>query len=337
MKTTKRNLIQICLLGITLQCLLPLVAKAQFTYSLANGAATITGYDGSVGNVVIPSSINGFSVTTISRGAFENWAIITNVVVPGSVTFIAGQAFESCSKLRTLTMSEGVTMIGPEAFMACYTLTNITIPASVTNIGGYAFAFCYDLNQVHFQGNAPIVGNIAGSADSTVFSYETGTVYYKSGTTGWGSTYGGWATAVMDTTAPILKIVSPTQGQKWSNSVFTVTGTASDNKAVAEVYYSLNNASWALASTANNWSNWTAQVTLTAGTNIIKAYAVDTSGNCSSTNSANVVYIVTAPISINIVGSGTLKGAVNGQSEVVGSLITLTDTPSKGYVLTNWR
>ena len=50
--------------------------------------------------------------------------------------------------------------------------------------------------------------------------------------------------AVPDTNPPVLAITSPTPGQLWSNAAFTVTGTATDNVAVASVFYSLNSGGW---------------------------------------------------------------------------------------------
>ena len=70
-----------------------------------------------------------------------------------------------------------------------------------------------------------------------------------------------------DTNAPVLNIIAPTSGQHWSNAIFTVTGTARDNVAVSNVFYSLNNGGWSNAVSVNNWSNWTATVTLMPGTN----------------------------------------------------------------------
>src|SRR5208283_1569110 len=87
----------------------------------------------------------------------------------------------------------------------------------------------------------------------------------------------------VDITKPTVSIITPTANQQWTNETFTVTGKAGDNVAVGAVYYSLNNAAWTTATTANNWTNWTANLTLTPGTNTVQACAVDTSGNISIT------------------------------------------------------
>ena len=69
-----------------------------------------------------------------------------------------------------------------------------------------------------------------------------------------------------------------------------VVGTAKDNWKVAGVWYQLNNDPWNLVdTTTNNYTNWTQTVTLVAGTNTLKAYAVDLGGNYSTTNSLSVV------------------------------------------------
>ena len=103
----------------------------------------------------------------------------------------------------------------------------------------------------------------------------------------------------LDVTPPMLTITSPTSGQRWSNVVFTVTGTATDNVAVASVFYSLNSTGWSNAVTGNGWTNWTAVVTLIPWTNTIAAYAVDTSGNVSATNTVSLVYVPSAILTVS--------------------------------------
>ena len=100
----------------------------------------------------------------------------------------------------------------------------------------------------------------------------------------------------VDVTRPTLSILTPTSNQQWTNGTFTVTGKAGDNVAVGTVYYSLNGSGWTAATTTNNWTNWTANLTLTPGTNTVQAYAVDTSGNLSSTNTVKFEYVVLKPL-----------------------------------------
>jgi hypothetical protein len=60
----------------------------------------------------------------------------------------------------------------------------------------------------------------------------------------------------VDVTKPTLTITSPKASQRWSNAVFTVTGTAKDNAQVSNVWYRLNGSGWNLANSGNNWTNW---------------------------------------------------------------------------------
>jgi hypothetical protein len=91
----------------------------------------------------------------------------------------------------------------------------------------------------------------------------------------------------VDVQRPTIAITAPIAGQRWSNSLFTITGKAGDNARVDQVFYRLNTRDWALASTTNGWTNWTAEVALAGGTNIVWAFAQDTAGNMSLTNSVS--------------------------------------------------
>ena len=56
---------------------------------------TVTGYTGSGGDVVIPSTIEGLTVTAIANSAFLGESSITSITVPEYVTSIGEAAFES--------------------------------------------------------------------------------------------------------------------------------------------------------------------------------------------------------------------------------------------------
>jgi hypothetical protein len=144
----------------------------------------------------------------------------------------------------------------------------------------------------------------------------------------------------VDTNKPVITITNVTSGMLVSNAGFVVIGTATDNVAVAEIYCSLSNAvgntGFAPAMTANNWSNWRTNETLAPGTNTIRAYAVDTSGNISATNTVNLVYVVSAILTVSSNGLGSLNPNYNQALLQVGKNYAITATPGTGFMFTNW-
>ncbi len=91
----------------------------------------------------------------------------------------------------------------------------------------------------------------------------------------------------VDVTRPTLTITAPTANQRMTNALAFVTGTASDNWKVAGVWYQFNSGAWTIAPTSNGWTNWNTSLTLPAGTNSLKAYALDLGGNYSLTSSVS--------------------------------------------------
>jgi BspA type Leucine rich repeat region (6 copies) len=162
MKTNVRgSLIQTCLLAAALLAL-PAAVQAQFTYTTANGAITITGYTGSGGVVTIPSTINGLPVTGIGADAFyESWNL-TSVTIGNSVTSIGNEAFEDCIGLTNIAIPASVTSIGNYAFSACYFLTNCTIGEGVTNIGNFVFIGCHSLTAITVAAQNPSYSSVNG-------------------------------------------------------------------------------------------------------------------------------------------------------------------------------
>jgi hypothetical protein len=100
-----RILIQICLLCVTL---LPVVMKAQLIFTTNNGAITIRGYTGNPTVLNIPSTTNGYPVTSITNSAFLNKSTMTSVTIPDNVTNIGNNAFQACNGLTNLTIGASV-------------------------------------------------------------------------------------------------------------------------------------------------------------------------------------------------------------------------------------
>jgi hypothetical protein len=156
-------------LPLLLLLALPAVAQAQYYYTNSygiwqytpnNAPVTITGFTLTDSNVVvIPDTINGYSVTTIGNDAFYNQATLTGVIIPNSVTSIGNQTFIYCSGLKSVTIGTNVTSIGYGAFTDCSGLTSVTIPDSVTSIGAVAFTECSGLTNVTIGNSVTSIGN----------------------------------------------------------------------------------------------------------------------------------------------------------------------------------
>ncbi len=97
-------------------------------YEIADGEVTITGYTDEIpAELVIPSTIEGYPVTTIGHDAFFECPL-TAVTIPDSVTYIGSCAF-SYTGIGSIVIPAGVTYIGDDAFHAC----NCTFEVAANN------------------------------------------------------------------------------------------------------------------------------------------------------------------------------------------------------------
>ena len=113
-----------------------------------NGDITITKYNGTNTNVVIPSSVNGKKVTEIGSCAFISNDSIISVTISEGVSKINYRSFYNCDSLASVTIPDGVTYIGEDAFSSCEALSTVTIPDSVKDIEQFAFNYCKKLSSV---------------------------------------------------------------------------------------------------------------------------------------------------------------------------------------------
>jgi hypothetical protein len=142
-----------------------------------------------------------------------------------------------------------------------------------------------------------------------------------------------------DTNRPVVTLTLPTANQRWSNAVFTASGTARDNHRITNLWYQLNSNGWLSADTTNNWTNWTATLTgLIPGTNAVRVYAEDASGNRSPTNSVNLVYVLSDRLTVALTGRGTLTPNYSNAVLEIGRLYSMTANliSGAGYTFANW-
>ena len=97
------------------------------------------GYSSAPWRIVIPSTFEGKTVTTIAKHGFHGASNLVEIYLPETISTIGEGAFYYCSKLMKINIPNTVTEIGPQAFYKCSKLNSITIPNTVTKIGSQAF------------------------------------------------------------------------------------------------------------------------------------------------------------------------------------------------------
>lgn len=167
----------------------------DYSYIVTDGKAQITKYTGTGRIIAIPSTIDGFPVTSIGGRAFDNCTRLTNITIPQSVTSMGEWAFAGCTGLTTINIPKGVTSIGENPFLGCAGLTGInvaddnsyftsldgalynkdgnillaypeglnsvSIPQRVTSIGDCAFWECTGLTSVTLPQGVISIGKLA--------------------------------------------------------------------------------------------------------------------------------------------------------------------------------
>lgn len=117
----------------------------------------ITGFNGGVSDVVIPSEYEGVPVIGIRDYAFS-YSEITSVVIPDSVKSIGCCAFMECTQLTSAIVCGSV---GEDAFFCCSALEDVTFLSGVESIGRGAFHGCYALSDVTFFSGLKVIGETA--------------------------------------------------------------------------------------------------------------------------------------------------------------------------------
>ena len=148
----------------------PTTAQAQFNFTTNNGAITITKYTGLGGDVIIPSTTNGYPVTSIAGGAFQSCMGVTSVTIPDSVTNLGGAAFQLCWSLTSVIIGTNVTAIGAGMFYDCFNLTSVTMGNNITSFGQGAFYSCTSLTNITIGTSVTNIGEGAFEACSSLSS-----------------------------------------------------------------------------------------------------------------------------------------------------------------------
>lgn len=150
-------------------CGLEVGVGSSLSYSIENGAVTITDCDTSLTGVLeIPGTVGGNPVTHIADQAFADCTGLTEITIPDSVISIGTDAFLNCSALTKFTVAaenaaystdaygvlfnkdQSVLLQAPAAISGVY-----PVPVRVATVEANAFSGCTGLTTVSFPGAAP--------------------------------------------------------------------------------------------------------------------------------------------------------------------------------------
>lgn len=155
-----------------------------FTYTVGEDMnATITGCDSDNSEIIIPSSLGGYMVTSIGEkaffgkmmksvnipegiryigdNAFSGCLYLTDVKLPETLTYLGNGCFMSCTALESALLNNSISAIPDNCFNSCTSLENINIPETIVFIGTEAFFGCSDLSGIFIPSTVGIIGENA--------------------------------------------------------------------------------------------------------------------------------------------------------------------------------
>ena len=129
----------------------------------------VTGYDGSLKNVIIPSVIaiaeEEYAVTSIGKQAFYGCSSLVSIDL-GNVSEIGVKAFANCTKLKTVAVGDSLKTISAYGFYRCTSLASIDLEDSAKTLrafGSYSFYKCSKLASVAVPSFMTTIGSYAFS------------------------------------------------------------------------------------------------------------------------------------------------------------------------------
>ncbi len=129
-------------------------------YVQEDSTLTVARYIGNGGDVKIPKTVQGKTVTNMQSGVFYNNDTVTSITIPDSITTIYESSICQCRKVKKITLPATLKKIGYNAFGSCTSLESIDIPEGVTSIGNVAFNNCVKLRSITLPSTLEELGTV---------------------------------------------------------------------------------------------------------------------------------------------------------------------------------
>ncbi len=136
------------------------ITVLPYDATVVDGSYTIDKFYDGVTDVIIPSSVNGISITKIGDYAFKD-ASVTSVEILDNIKKIGEYAFYGCSVLTSVKLPNSITELNDYTFYYCESLKHIKVPDSVIAIGNSVFGYCRALESVEISNSVTAIGNLA--------------------------------------------------------------------------------------------------------------------------------------------------------------------------------
>ena len=138
------------------------VLENGIKWRVQNNEAIIVGNTDDEKNIIIPSEIEGYVVTTIVEKAFFD-DDLESVIIQNGVTTIGKSAFSCSDNLKSVVIPNSVTSLGDSAFAFCHSLTSVVLSEELKSIGFGMFTSCENLKEVKIGKKIEAIGREAFS------------------------------------------------------------------------------------------------------------------------------------------------------------------------------
>lgn len=103
------------------------MAGAVYHYTISEGKAAITGYEGTKMELSVPAMLEGVPVCAIGKKAFFNVAGLYRLYLPDSICALGDWAFAHCRDLEEIYLPQKEYELGKALFMECGNLKRICL------------------------------------------------------------------------------------------------------------------------------------------------------------------------------------------------------------------
>lgn len=190
-----KKLLSICLSILLIISVIPIgtftasaATNGYYTYTVSSDKATITDVKTAIsGDVTIPSTLGGFSVTSIGDDAFYGCSSLTSVTIPDSVTSIGDEAFRGCYSLKSANFPGNIDIIPTTIFGNCTNLNRVYFSKELAVVENGAFNHCDNITEIYYEGTEEewqkvvILPNNGSLSNAKVIFNATGLLEYTPG------------------------------------------------------------------------------------------------------------------------------------------------------------